>query len=250
MVVMSPAPWGEALDAVLRDDSVLVIPTPSGRTFTQPWSPGTWPPGSPGVRVQPLRRIDARVAAHYAHSHGVLEVSIGDYVLAGGEAATLVMCEAVVRLLPGSWATRSRPPTTPSFQPSRRPTRGPGVLGPRCGGGSRSRSFCPGITRIRRGAMSGRSGTDEFRPGPSRHRSPVPRGTLETIRQPPATGDTLRSRGQFLREPPPHTARSTCGECGRTPCTLWTPSTRRTFATASPTSAPATPSGPRQRGRG
>ena len=45
--------------------------------------------------------IDARVAAHYATSHEVREISIGDYVLAGGEAATLVMCEAIVRLLPG-----------------------------------------------------------------------------------------------------------------------------------------------------
>ena len=45
--------------------------------------------------------IDARVAAHYRGAVAVREVSIGDYVLAGGEAAVLVMCEAIVRLLPG-----------------------------------------------------------------------------------------------------------------------------------------------------
>ena len=48
--------------------------------------------------------IDSRVAEHYAARDdwaGVLEYSIGDYVLAGGEAAALVMIEAAVRLIPG-----------------------------------------------------------------------------------------------------------------------------------------------------
>ncbi len=45
--------------------------------------------------------IDARVVEHFRGRVEVLEISIGDYVLAGGEAATLVMCEAIGRLLPG-----------------------------------------------------------------------------------------------------------------------------------------------------
>jgi len=107
-MVMSPSPWGEALDAVRsqQDDGrpVLVIPTPSGRRFdqgmAQDWAGDDWLVFACGR----YEGIDARVAAHYAGRDdwaGVREVSIGDYVLAGGEAAVLVMMEAVARLLPG-----------------------------------------------------------------------------------------------------------------------------------------------------
>lgn len=100
-MVMSPVPWGQALDALLEPDSVLVIPTPSGELFTQRHAE-QW------ARLPHLvfacgryEGIDSRVAAHYRARVAVHEVSIGDYVLAGGEAAVLVMCEAVGRLLPG-----------------------------------------------------------------------------------------------------------------------------------------------------
>ncbi len=107
-MVMSPVPWGEALDAVAASDPdrrpLLVIPTPSGERFGQPlahaWADEEWLVFACGR----YEGIDGRVAEHYA-AHpawaGVREVSIGDYVLAGGEAAVLVMTEAVVRLLPG-----------------------------------------------------------------------------------------------------------------------------------------------------
>lgn len=107
-MVMSPQPWGEALDAIAASDPtrvpVLVIPTPSGVPFTQrlaqEWADDDWLVFACGR----YEGIDARVAAHYAQRAdwaGVREVSIGDYVLAGGEAAVLVMTEAIVRLLPG-----------------------------------------------------------------------------------------------------------------------------------------------------
>lgn len=107
-MVMSPQPWGEALDAVAAADPsrrpVLVIPTPSGLPFTQvaaqEWSQEEWLVFACGR----YEGIDGRVAEHYAGRSdwaGVREVSIGDYVLAGGEAAVLVMVEAVVRLVPG-----------------------------------------------------------------------------------------------------------------------------------------------------
>ena len=107
-MVMSPLPWGEALDAVAATDPtarpVLVVPTPSGLPFTQPtaqaWSAEPWLVFACGR----YEGIDARVMAHYAQRPdwaGVREVSVGDYVLAGGEAAVLVMAEAVVRLVPG-----------------------------------------------------------------------------------------------------------------------------------------------------
>ena len=107
-MVMSPDPWGEALDAVAASDPagapLLVIPTPSGGRFTQSmaqaWTEERWLVFACGR----YEGIDARVAEHYASDArwaGVREVAIGDYVLAGGEAAVLVMAEAVVRLLPG-----------------------------------------------------------------------------------------------------------------------------------------------------
>ena len=107
-MVMSPVPWGEALDEIAASGQgrqpVLVVPTPSGDVFNQhaaqAWTTDPWLVFACGR----YEGIDARVAAHFAKSSewaGVREVSIGDYVLAGGEAATLVMVEAVVRLLPG-----------------------------------------------------------------------------------------------------------------------------------------------------
>lgn len=100
-MVMSPQPWGEALDELLGPESVLIIPTPSGRRFDQPMAEEL--AGCPHLVFACGRYegIDARVAAHYRGTGVVHEVSVGDYVLAGGEAAVLVMCEAIVRLVPG-----------------------------------------------------------------------------------------------------------------------------------------------------
>ncbi|KZF05975.1 MAG: tRNA (guanosine(37)-N1)-methyltransferase TrmD [Rhodococcus sp. (in: high G+C Gram-positive bacteria)] len=100
-MVMKPTVWGDALDDVLTADSLLVVPTPAGVPFTQRvaerWS-----------REEHLvfacgryEGIDQRVFDDAATRVRVEEVSIGDYVLIGGEAAVLVMTEAVVRLLPG-----------------------------------------------------------------------------------------------------------------------------------------------------
>lgn len=100
-MVMSPQPWGEALDAVLREESHLVIPTPSGRVFTQRTAEQWTQLPHLVFACGRYEGIDARVAEHYRSRLPVHEVSIGDYVLAGGEAAVLVMCEAVTRLLPG-----------------------------------------------------------------------------------------------------------------------------------------------------
>lgn len=107
-MVMSPLPWGEALDAIRSAEvdrmPALVVPTPSGRLFTQStaqaWTNDDWLVFACGR----YEGIDARVMQHYAARddwNGVREVSIGDFVLAGGEAAVLVMIEAVVRLVPG-----------------------------------------------------------------------------------------------------------------------------------------------------
>lgn len=106
-MVMSPEPWGAALDAVraMADEQpLLVIPTPSGVSFTQGTAAGWAALPRLVFACGRYEGIDARVAAHYGSNpawDGVAEVGIGDYVLAGGEAAVLVMVEAVGRLIPG-----------------------------------------------------------------------------------------------------------------------------------------------------
>jgi tRNA (guanine37-N1)-methyltransferase len=78
-----------------------VVPTPAGRPFTQALA-AQWAT-EPGLVFACGRYegIDQRVADWAADAGPVSEVSIGDYVLAGGESAVLVMVEAVTRLLPG-----------------------------------------------------------------------------------------------------------------------------------------------------
>ncbi|HEU0287599.1 MAG TPA: tRNA (guanosine(37)-N1)-methyltransferase TrmD [Nocardioidaceae bacterium] len=103
-MVMRPEPWGEALDAIVGDATeppAMIVLTPAGRTFTQadaerlaakPWLL---------IACGRYEGIDQRVVDHAASRMPVEELSIGDYVLAGGEAAALVVVEAVVRLVPG-----------------------------------------------------------------------------------------------------------------------------------------------------
>ena len=107
-MVMKPDVWGEALDEVLTANApgagrqVLIIPTPSGEVFTQRTAEDLAGADSLVFACGRYEGIDARVPEHYA-SRGieVRELSIGDYVLNGGEVATIVMIEAIARLLPG-----------------------------------------------------------------------------------------------------------------------------------------------------
>lgn len=99
MVMKAPV-WGDALDEICTAETLLVVPTPAGRLFTQAdaqrWTEETHLAFACGR----YEGIDQRVCDDAARRMRVEEVSIGDYVLAGGEAATLVMIEAVLRLLP------------------------------------------------------------------------------------------------------------------------------------------------------
>jgi tRNA (guanine37-N1)-methyltransferase len=104
-MVMKPEPWGEALDDIIAsaegEAPVLIVPTPSGRPFGQELAVEL--SAEPWLVFTPARYegIDRRVIEEYEQRLDVREVSIGDYVLAGGEAPVLVMVEAVARLLPG-----------------------------------------------------------------------------------------------------------------------------------------------------
>ena len=102
-MVMRPVVWGEALDDVLArgGPARLVVPTPAGRPFTQATARAWADEPRLVFACGRYEGIDQRVVDHYGRRLPVDEVSIGDYVLVGGEAAVLVMVEAVARLLPG-----------------------------------------------------------------------------------------------------------------------------------------------------
>src|SRR5215211_3575714 len=123
-MVMRPEPWGEVLDSLAQSGAgevldifapgavevldsraaaspTLIVPTPSGRPFKQQTA---WQLADQDHLIFACGRyegIDARVVDYAATRMKVEELSIGDYVLAGGEVAALVIIEAVVRLLPG-----------------------------------------------------------------------------------------------------------------------------------------------------
>jgi tRNA (guanine37-N1)-methyltransferase len=118
-MVMKPDVWGDALDAVLtgtgltdagltgtglaggRAPARLIVPTPSGTPFTQEMAAGYAREAHLVFACGRYEGIDSRVVADAGTRMAVDEVSIGDYVLAGGEAAVAVIVEAVCRLLPG-----------------------------------------------------------------------------------------------------------------------------------------------------
>ncbi|WP_116048303.1 tRNA (guanosine(37)-N1)-methyltransferase TrmD [Amycolatopsis palatopharyngis] len=100
-MVMKPQIWGAALDDVCAEGSRLVVPTPAGRPFTQSLAHAYAEEQHLVFACGRYEGIDQRVIDDAARRMPVDEVSIGDYVLVGGEAAVLVMVEAVVRLLPG-----------------------------------------------------------------------------------------------------------------------------------------------------
>jgi len=99
MVMKAPV-WGEALDEICPVDTLLVVPTPAGRLFTQEDAQRWTAEGHVVFACGRYEGIDQRVIDDAARRMRVEEVSIGDYVLPGGESAALVMIEAVVRLLP------------------------------------------------------------------------------------------------------------------------------------------------------
>jgi tRNA (guanine37-N1)-methyltransferase len=104
-MVMRPEPWGAALDEIAPPGSSvqprLVVPSPAGRPFGQRYAEElageTWLVFACGR----YEGIDQRVIDEASARMPVDEISLGDYVLSGGEAATLVIVEAVTRLLPG-----------------------------------------------------------------------------------------------------------------------------------------------------
>ncbi|MBT1003668.1 tRNA (guanosine(37)-N1)-methyltransferase TrmD [Paenarthrobacter sp. DKR-5] len=103
-MVMKPEPWAEALAAVGGDAAarpVLIVPSPAGERFTQAMAYELAEAPQLVFACGRYEGIDERVLEWAAGHFDVRPVSLGDYVLNGGEVAVLAMVEAVGRLLPG-----------------------------------------------------------------------------------------------------------------------------------------------------
>ncbi|MFM2103729.1 MAG: hypothetical protein RL740_816 [Actinomycetota bacterium] len=101
-MVMMAEVWASALDPIITKDSELIILTPAGKRFDQRMAEELTKSKHLIFACGRYEGIDDRVRQYYLNAgHKVKEISIGDYVLNGGEVAALVITEAVTRLLPG-----------------------------------------------------------------------------------------------------------------------------------------------------
>ena len=105
-MVMKPEPWGEALDGILEaegadPDPLIIFPSPAGEVFTQRMARELAGERHLVFGCGRYEGIDQRVFEEYGSRARVKLVSIGDYVLNGGEVATIAMIEAIARLIPG-----------------------------------------------------------------------------------------------------------------------------------------------------
>jgi tRNA (guanine37-N1)-methyltransferase len=106
-MVMSPEVWAKALDPLMVDNTDLIILTPAGKQFTQPIAQEFSTHSHLIFACGRYEGIDDRIRQYYSQAEfesrniRVHENSIGDYVLGGGEVASMVMIEAITRLIPG-----------------------------------------------------------------------------------------------------------------------------------------------------
>jgi len=100
-MVMKPEPWGEAFDALVTPATTVVFTTPSGAPFSQALAAELATREHLVFACGRYEGIDQRVLDDAATRAEVREISLGDYVLNGGEVAALAITEAIVRLVPG-----------------------------------------------------------------------------------------------------------------------------------------------------
>lgn len=106
-MVMKPDVWGECIDSLVADagvadgEWVLAIPTPSGTPLTQRLLEDLSTAPHVVIACGRYEGIDDRVARHYSTRTRVVEFSLGDYVLNGGEVAAIALIEGTTRLIPG-----------------------------------------------------------------------------------------------------------------------------------------------------
>jgi tRNA (guanine37-N1)-methyltransferase len=100
-MVMKPEPWGEAFERILSPESVVIFPSPAGERFSQATARELADVPHLVFGCGRYEGIDQRVIDDAASRAIVREISLGDYVLNGGEVAAMAMIEAIGRLIPG-----------------------------------------------------------------------------------------------------------------------------------------------------
>lgn len=100
-MLMKPEPWGQALDQVLDSETIVIFPSPAGELFNQQTAKELSKASHLVFACGRYEGIDQRVVEYASSKAQVRQLSLGDYVLNGGEVAAIAMIEAIVRLIPG-----------------------------------------------------------------------------------------------------------------------------------------------------
>jgi tRNA (guanine37-N1)-methyltransferase len=100
-MLMKPEPWGQALDQVLSPETIVIFPSPAGELFTQKTAQELSSAEHLVFACGRYEGIDQRVVDYASSKATVRQISLGDYVLNGGEVAAVAMIEAIARLIPG-----------------------------------------------------------------------------------------------------------------------------------------------------
>ena len=100
-MLMKAEPWGQALDLVLTPETIVIFPSPAGELFKQATAKELSEAKHLVFACGRYEGIDHRVVEYAASKANVRLVSLGDYVLNGGEVAAVAMIEAIARLIPG-----------------------------------------------------------------------------------------------------------------------------------------------------
>jgi tRNA (guanine37-N1)-methyltransferase len=100
-MLMKAEPWGQALDLVMTPETIVIFPSPAGELFKQATAQEFSQAKHLVFACGRYEGIDQRVVDYATSNAKVRLVSLGDYVLNGGEVAAVAMIEAIARLIPG-----------------------------------------------------------------------------------------------------------------------------------------------------
>jgi tRNA (guanine37-N1)-methyltransferase len=100
-MLMKPEPWGQALDSVVTAGTIVIFPSPAGELFKQATAQELSQAKHLVFACGRYEGIDQRVVDYATSKAKVRLISLGDYVLNGGEVAAVAMIEAIARLIPG-----------------------------------------------------------------------------------------------------------------------------------------------------
>jgi tRNA (guanine37-N1)-methyltransferase len=100
-MLMKAEPWGQALDSVMTAETIVIFPSPAGELFKQATAQELSKAKHLVFACGRYEGIDQRVVDYATSKAKVRLVSLGDYVLNGGEVAAVAMIEAIARLIPG-----------------------------------------------------------------------------------------------------------------------------------------------------